>query len=112
MFVRLDFFLSRIMTWDFSGLINILFFVNQSMAILFSDSNVPINLESVSPQPDRVLSEKLRIEPISMKKNKSLTERFNKTGPSLSSTGNNFVMAAISIIHLYTLFPNLKVRIN
>ena len=82
------------------------------MAILFSDSNVPINLECVSPQTHSVLSAKLCIEPISMKKNKSLTERFNKIGPSLPSTGNNFVMVAKSIIHLYTLFPNLKIRIN
>ena len=50
MFVRLDFFLSRIMAWNLSGLIIISFFVNQSMAILLLDSNVPINLESVSPR--------------------------------------------------------------
>ena len=53
MFVRLDFFLSRIMAWNLSGLIIISFFVNQSMAILLSVSNVPINLGSVSPHEDR-----------------------------------------------------------
>ena len=56
MFVRLGFFLSRRTAWNFSGLIGISFFVNQSMAILLSDSDVPINLESVSSQADRVLS--------------------------------------------------------
>ena len=88
MFVRLDFFLSRIMAWNLSGLIIISFFVNQSMAILLSDSNVPINLESVSPQAHRVLSSaKLCIEAISMKKNKSLMERLNKIGPSIEPCG-------------------------
>ena len=58
------------------------------MAMLLSDSNVPINLESVSPQADRVLSsEKLCIEAISMKKNKSLMERLNKIGPSIEPCG-------------------------
>ena len=54
------------------------------MVILLSDSNVPINLESASPQAYRVISSaKLFIESISMKKNKSLMERLNKTGPSI-----------------------------
>ena len=84
MFVRLDFFLSRIMAWNLSGLIIISFFVNQSIAILLSDSNVSINLETVSPQADRVLSSaKLCKEATSMKKNKSLIERLNKIGPSI-----------------------------
>ena len=55
-FVRLDFFLSRIMGWNLSGLIIISFFAKQSMTILLPDSNVPINLESVSAQSDMVLS--------------------------------------------------------
>ena len=112
MFVRLDFFLSRIMAWNLSGLIIISFFVNQSLAILLSDSNVPINLESVSPQAHRVLSSaKLCIEAISMKKNKSLTERLNKIGPSIEPCVN-FVMVAISIVYLCTLFSTLKTKIN
>ena len=49
MFIKLDFFLSRIMAWNLSGLIVILFFVNQSIAMLLSDFNVSINLETVSP---------------------------------------------------------------
>ena len=58
------------------------------MAILLSDSNVPINLESVSPQADRVLSSaKLCIEAISIKKNTSLMERLNKIGPSIEPCG-------------------------
>ena len=64
------------------------FFVNQSMAILLLDSNVPINLESVPPPADRVLSSaKLWIEAISMKKNKSLMERLNKIGLSIEPCG-------------------------
>ena len=75
MFVRLGFFLSRIMAWDLPESIIISFFVNQSMAILLSDSNVLINLETFSAQADRVLSStKLCIEAISIKKSKSLIE--------------------------------------
>ena len=59
------------------------------MAILLSDSNVPINLESVSPQADRVLaSAKLCIESISMKKNKSLMERLNKIDQCIEPCGS------------------------
>ena len=68
MFVRLDFFQSRIMAWNMSGLTIILFFVNQSIAALLSDSNASIILESVSTQTGRVLSStKLCIEAISVK---------------------------------------------
>ena len=56
MFLRLGFFLSRIMAWNLCGLIIISFFVNESIVILLSDSNVPINLESVSSEADMVLS--------------------------------------------------------
>ena len=60
------------MTWNLSGLIIISFFVNQSIAMFPSDSNVSVNLETVSLQADRVLlSAKLFLETISMKKNKS-----------------------------------------
>ena len=73
MFVRLDFFLTRLMAWNLSGLIIASFFVNHLIAMLLSDSNVQINLENISPQADIVLSSaKLCIEAISMKKNKSL----------------------------------------
>ena len=58
------------------------------MAILLSDSNVPINFESVSPQAGRVLSsEKLWIEAILMKKKKSLMDRLNKIGSSIEPCG-------------------------
>ena len=40
MFLRLDYFLPRIMAWNLSELIIISFFVNQSMAILLSDAAV------------------------------------------------------------------------
>ena len=64
------------------------------MAILLSDSNVPINLESVSPQADRVLlSAKLCIEAISMKKNKLLMESLNKIGPSIEPCGTPEVVS-------------------
>ena len=76
------------MMWNLSGLTMISFFVNQSKAILLSNSNVSINLETVSPQADRVLSsEKLCIEAISMKKNKSSIERVNKIGPNIEPSG-------------------------
>ena len=84
MFVRLDFFLSRKMTWGLSGLIIISVFRDQSITMLLSDSDVWINFKIVSPQADRVLSsEKLLTEAISMKKNKSLIERLNKLGLSI-----------------------------
>ena len=84
MFVRLDFFLSRKMTWGLSGLIIISVFRDQSITMLLSDSDVWINFKIVSPQADRVLSsEKLFTEAISMKKNKSLIERLNKMGLSI-----------------------------
>ena len=84
MFVKLDFFLSRIMAWSFSGIKIISFFVNQSIAIILSDSYVSINLETVSPQANSVLSSiKSCKEAISMKKNKSLVERVNKIGQSI-----------------------------
>ena len=84
MFVRLDFFLSRKMTWGLSGLIIISIFRDQSITMLLSDSDVWINFKIVSPQADRVLSsEKLFTEAISMKKNKSLIERLNKMGLSI-----------------------------
>ena len=84
MFVRLEFFLSRKMTWGLSGLIIISVFRDQSITMLLSDSDVWINFKIVSPQADRVLSsEKLFTEAISMKKNKSLIERLNKMGLSI-----------------------------
>ena len=84
MFVRLDFFLSRKMTWGLSGLIIISVFRDQSITMLLSDSDVWINFKIVSPQADRVLSsEKLFTEAISKKKNKSLIERLNKMGLSI-----------------------------
>ena len=84
MFARLDFFLSRKMTWGLSGLIIISVFRDQSITMLLSDSDVWINFKIVSPQADRVLSsEKLLTEAISMKKNKSLIERLNKLGLSI-----------------------------
>ena len=49
MFVRLDFFLTRLMAWNLSGLIIVSFFVNHSIAMLLSDSNVWINLKNISP---------------------------------------------------------------
>ena len=48
MFVRLDFFLTRLMAWNLSSLIIVSFFVNHSIAMLLSDSNVEINLENIS----------------------------------------------------------------
>ena len=84
MFVRLDFFLSRKMTWGLSGLIIISVSRDQSITMLLSDSDVWINFKIVSPQADRVLSsEKLFTEAISKKKNKSLIERLNKMGLSI-----------------------------
>ena len=60
MFVRLDFFLSRITFYQ----------------------------ELPYPQADRVLSSaKSCIEAFSMKKNKSLIERLKKTGPSIDPCG-------------------------
>ena len=57
------------------------------------DSDVSINLKTVSPLTDRVLSSvKLCIEGVSEK----------------GITRNNFFIVAISIIYLYTLFPTLK----
>ena len=57
------------MAWNLSGLIIILFFVNQSIAILLFGSNIQ--------------NEKLCIGAISMKTNKSLIERLNKIGQSI-----------------------------
>ena len=89
MFARLDFFLSKIIAWNLPGLIIISFFVNQSIAILLSYANLSINLETVSPKADRVLSSaKLRIKAISMKKNKSLIERLNYIGPRIEPRGS------------------------
>ena len=83
MFVRLDFFLSRIMACNLSGLIIMSFIANQFIAISLPDSNVSINLETFFPQADRVLlPAKLCIETISTKKNKSLIERLNYISPS------------------------------
>ena len=54
--------------------------------MLLSDSNVSIHLQTVSSQTDSVLSSrKLCIEAISMKENKSLTERLNKIGTSIEA---------------------------
>ena len=49
MFARLDFVLSRIILLNLSGLIVISFFVTQAIAMLLWDSNVLINMETVSP---------------------------------------------------------------
>ena len=74
-----SFFLSRVMSWNLSGLIIISYFVNQLIVILLSDSNVSTYFEAVSPQVDRVSSStRLYMEAISMKKNKSFFERLNK----------------------------------
>ena len=56
MFVGLDVFLLRIMALNLPGLIIISFFVNQSIAILLCNSNASINLETVSPRAESVLS--------------------------------------------------------
>ena len=56
--------------------------------MLLSDSNVSINLGTVSSQVDSVLlSAKLWIEAILMKKNKLLIERLKKIGPSIDPSG-------------------------
>ena len=94
MFARLDFFLSRKMTWGLSGLIIISVFRDQSITMLLSDSDVWINFKIVSPQADRVLSsEKLLTEAISMKKNKSLIERLNKLGLSIELVGKSKIIS-------------------
>ena len=68
------------MAWNLSGLIIILFLVNQSIAILLFGSNMSINLDTAN----RVLSSpKLCKGTISMGINKSLIERLNKTGQSI-----------------------------
>ena len=86
------------MAWNLSGLIIISFFVNQSIVMLLSDSNVSINLKTVSPQADRVLSSaKLCIVAISMKKNKSLLERLNKIGPSIELCGTPKIISLQSL---------------
>ena len=56
--------------------------------MLLSYSNVSINLETVCPQADRVLSSaKVWIEAIPIKKNKSLIEGLKKIGSSIESYG-------------------------
>ena len=56
--------------------------------MLHFNSNVLINLETVSPQADRVYSSaKLCIEAISMKGSKSLIGSLNKIGPSIEPCG-------------------------
>ena len=56
--------------------------------MLHFNYNVVINLETVSPQADRVYSSaKLCIEAISMKGNKSLIGSLNKIGPSIEPCG-------------------------
>ena len=52
--------------------------------MILSDSNIPNNLGTISPQADRVLlSAKLCVEVILMKENKSLIESLNKIGPNI-----------------------------
>ena len=92
------------MAWNMSGLTIILFFVNESIAILLSDSNASIILESVSPQTGRVLSSaKVCIEAVSVKVKKIIDGKVEQTRfehRTLRYTGNNFVIVAISIIYL------------
>ena len=97
-FVRLNFFLPTIMTWNLSGLIFISFFV-----MWLSDFNVSINLETVSSLTDRVLLPQWR--------KVNHFERLNKVGPTVEPSGtnrNNFAIVAISIIYLYILFSSLR----
>ena len=62
--------------------------------MLLSDSSLSINLETVSPQADRVLSSaKLCIETISMKKKESLIERLNKLSPSIEPYGLPYIIS-------------------
>ena len=65
------------------------FFVNQSIAVLLSDSNMLINLETISPQADRVSSSSAKLckRGYINKKNKSLIESLNKIGLSVEPCG-------------------------
>ena len=61
--------------------------------MLLSDSNVSINLGTVSSQVDSVLlSAKLWIEAILMKKNKLLIERLKKIGLSIDPSGRTEII--------------------
>ena len=76
------------MAWNLSGLITTSLFVIQSIALSLSDSRVSINLETVSPQADRVLlPAEFHKEAISKKKNTSLIQRLNKPSPSIEICG-------------------------
>ena len=94
MFVRFDFFLSRMMAWNLPGLIIISLFGIKLIAMLLSESNVTIEFKTVSHQTDRVLSPtKLCIETISMKKNKSLIASLNKTDPSIEPCSTSEIIS-------------------
>ena len=70
--------------------------------MLHSDSNVTINLETVSPQANRVLSSaKLYREVISVNKNKSLIERLNEIGPRIEPSGTPEIISLQSRKGLY-----------
>ena len=66
--------------------------------MLLSDSDMPINLETFSPQIDRVLSSaKLCIEAISVKKNKSLIKRSNKIDQRVEPCGTPEIISSQSL---------------
>ena len=97
MFVRLDFLLSRIMAWNFSGLKIILFYVNQLIAILLSDSNVSHNVETFFRSRQGITISKIMDSGYVDEEKQIIDCKVEQNRPeyrTLRYTGNNFVIVA------------------